>query len=520
MVLNAKQAETREVPRIGGRLAKAIDCMSERIIRRELEDLNVVPFSVKSAMSAADGSFVAKSKRTIDPSLIDFYGSLRGLEALPIALELRNLHEFSDVLGQAYEEAVRGTMARLPSCVDPDRILKREGRRAALSLLSPELRMKDGFYSTGYNPSFWRLSDMIEYDEIFNAAVYGHLSHYARTFLAQVSHENNLGPDPALELSFASSPSNKMIGKPVTKVDVWVGEEERLVKGVLFMKTCSMEPDLFAARLLAGSGVFTPEARNVRYEMPDGEEGGYGLILDVSRGSGGDIAFPLSRLSMLKQPAIEYLKPRLPELSKALGHAFEVCRLRGIQDRHTDNTWIMISGEQMKIAMIDLDLVCCYPFDTLLYQREFAAHLKSIAGYLSFLHDRPSTDDVEIILRKMRSSFLEGAAEANASDRERELHMAEEFKSYEGKPVGIFLGEGHLDNHFDYSEGGHFTQNALNGPFRQQLIVGGPDSGRFRFDAEMAWEYGYSAQSAIEPKEFWEWVFSIAERYPVRSIVY
>ncbi len=529
MAMSAKPAETRDAISLGGSVGKLGDCMEERFsrqTRRKDDQVDVTLLRVASLMNSADGSFVAKSRRTIDHLLTFYYSPLGRLDALPeVARELKNLYKFNDILGHEYEEAARRILHRFPSCINPDQISMREGRHAVLSFLRPEIRLRDAAYMDESLPKLRRVADLANHDELFNAAIYGHLSFYANVFLDQGIRKTKSVSDsePDCVLSFASLPRHRIIGNPVTRVEVWAGEDERRLKGKLFLKACSMGPDLFASRLLAGSGVFIPEIRTVWYNKPDGEEGEYGLMLDASHGPGIFYAFPLGKLDCLDQPTIAFLRPKALELSKALGHAFEICRLRGIQDRHPFNTWLMITDEgRLRISMIDMDLVGCYPSDVRLFQQEFASHLESIAAYLSIsLIDIVSgTDATGEALKMIKASFIEGAAEANQADRRRDFKIAEEFEVYDGKPVGIFIREDSLAGHFLDSEAACLTYNALNGPARQRLIVGGPNSGRFRFNAGKAWEHGYSAQRAIKPKDFWEGVFTIADCHPVRSIVY
>lgn len=501
------------------------NCFEEGPVRKTEPGIDVTRLLVVGTMRSADGTFVQRSRRTRDHLITHYHSPLKGLEAQSeLIREIRTLYKLDEVLGQAYEDAVRGVARGRASCGAQGRSCRREGRYASLSMLRPELKLNNAVYLDEGLPNLWRMELLVENDELFNAAIYGNLAFFANAFLEQVNHSGGSATcqEPELELSAASGPKNKIVGNPVTRVEITAGEGDRHCRGTVFLKTCSIEPDLFASRLLAGSGVFLPQMRSVSYTMPDEREGQYGLILDASSGPGGGTAFPISRLDSLDRDAAAYVKLRLGDISKALGHAFEICRLRGIQDRHPLNTWLKISESgDISIALIDLDVVGCYPLDLIRYQMEYAARLSSIANCLLSSEITGASDEEGRIdtLRALARPFLEGAREAYLADRRRDANIAEEFDIYDGRPVGIFCREDNL-RYFPRTEEGPVTYNALNGPGRQRMIAGGPNSGRFRFDAGMAWEYGYSAQRAIRPDDFWRAALSMAEGYTIRSIVY
>jgi hypothetical protein len=156
------------------------------------------------------------------------------------------------------------------------------------------------------------------------------------------------------------------------------------------------------------------------------------------------------------------------------------------------------------------------------FQQELAARLRHIAQSLSelFPHGGSGTDGSQKALGLLKKPFMEGAARAYSEDKSRDFDIAQNFVLHNGYPVGLYCRLGYLMEHFPHSNLGPTTFNPINGPERQQLIIGGGDSGRFIFNADKAWKHGYLVQRSIKPRDFWEPVFSMAASDPSTSIVY
>ncbi|HSB46501.1 MAG TPA: hypothetical protein VLD37_00690, partial [Candidatus Bilamarchaeum sp.] len=153
--------------------------------------------------------------------------------------------------------------------------------------------------------------------------------------------------------------SVKMMPGAVGAFRVTVGKGAK--EASVFLKEMSLGPDAFATKLFAGTGVLTPEVRQVFYKTPWGAKAEYGLMQDVRGIPGVRRACAIADLAGNPELAGK-VWGNMGEFSEALGHAMERSRARGLQDRHARNVWVVETNDgKIKIAMIDLDIVASYP---------------------------------------------------------------------------------------------------------------------------------------------------------------
>jgi hypothetical protein len=308
----------------------------------------------------------------------------------------------------------------------------------------------------------------------------------------------------------------------------------------VYLKINGMEPDELALELLKPSQIIVPRLMRIEYTLPYGDTSEYGVIQDIGSVEGVRAAVSLRALARHERLSQIVLK-RLDEFAFILGHAFETCRMFGIQDRRSRNMHLIEKDDgSLAIGMIDLDLVACYPNEKS-YQIVFSQWLKNIMGSLDFAFEHgelvrsdPSSirraicnEDISgasLRMQKIRDAmldgFMQGAETTHLSytDPGTQARILRQFELHHGKPVGIYLMGEMLYRLLGDRRKGEYCCNKINGKV-QDLIPSGPNSGRFLLESTESWNNGFMVQVDGKPSDFWMWTLDRAtEWFPIQNV--
>jgi hypothetical protein len=291
----------------------------------------------------------------------------------------------------------------------------------------------------------------------------------------------------------------------------------------LFLKPNSHEPNILARKLLRLFGVLVPEIRNFRY-VQNGEKQEYGLAEDIGELDCVENCASLRGLARNQEMA-RFVSENFDEFCRKLGTVFEVCRMLGIQDRHSRNVYVAKTKQgKIVIGMIDLDVVACYS-DSRAYLNAYAGQLHYILNDFDFLLrfgkevranpgkiaesvDQDSHTESRIrkraLAKLLASGFLKGADEARDyfSDRKTQKRMLATLNEHDGKFVGLYMNSKGLKRNMEKTGG----RVKLNGG-SHVVSTKGPNKGRFILDAVGAWERGFLFQLMLDVEKFWRETF-------------
>lgn len=296
-----------------------------------------------------------------------------------------------------------------------------------------------------------------------------------------------------------------------------------------YAKEAGLQPDILAAELLREILLIVPDIRNVPVMLPGSAWIEYGVMQDIADADMVRHAVSLRGLARNKHMS-ELVDERFEEFGFILGHALEVCRMLGIQDRAARNVYIIEKTDgSLAIGMIDLDLVACYP-DEQFCRLSFGGQLYDILRSLDIalvygdllrtrsrlirkvLHNENRTDQVKRrheLINRMRSAFLDGARAGRQffMDKENQEMVRTKLMMHEGKPVGLALNDRLM------AERDNDEKPLINGR-KQSIIRDGSNKGRFFLSWSDAWSRGFLVQQKEELIDFWSPSF----RYAIRGI--
>jgi hypothetical protein len=312
-------------------------------------------------------------------------------------------------------------------------------------------------------------------------------------------------------------------------------------KADVYVKENGMEPDVLAVRLLRKAGILVPDVRNVWYGLPDGQELQYGIMQDIADADGVRRALSLRAIARDERMSGLVLED-LDGFADKLGHAFEVCRKLGIQDRHARNVYLVEKEDgELAIGMIDLDLVACYPHD-IRFESAFTGQLSRILDSLYFAErygelvrtkpsiigevlkseDKDEAKEMKTRLRdSIRDAFIGGARKGHGfyCNSQNALDVHSLLMLHHGQPVGWRPREDTLKVLLTMREGTLGLCDPINGRV-QELIADGPNAGRFLLDWSEAWERGFIHHLNRDVKAFWAEPLGHAHERPMLTLAY
>jgi hypothetical protein len=294
-----------------------------------------------------------------------------------------------------------------------------------------------------------------------------------------------------------------------------------------------MAPDMIAVRLLRRKGILVPEIHADTYGIPFRGDSAYGLMEDIADMIG--VARAVSLRALARDGLMEaFVKSNFDVFCEKLGHAFEVSRKIGLQDRHARNMGVaMMEDGRLEIYMIDLDVVACYP-DIMLFQMTYAGQLNSIVQSLDFSNKHGelvrsfpqsvsgivSKEDKEEVDRRRKAIYWQiGAPFRAGTERAHSQYDGPEevrrvrriLEEHDGNPVGFKQTPGMLRHN-------RKTGYAINGR-QQDLIDSGPDCGRFKLNWKEAFGKFYENLTTL-PEVFWARTLRMAPEKESHAIIY
>jgi hypothetical protein len=286
----------------------------------------------------------------------------------------------------------------------------------------------------------------------------------------------------------------------------------------VYVKEAGLQPDELAAELLREVKQIIPKIRNICIEPEDKELIEYGVMQNIADVDGVKNIVSLRGLARNKYMSELVLK-RFDEFCFVLGHAFEVCRMLGIQDRTARNMYVVEKTDgSLAIGEIDLDLVACYPeMDYSVFS--YGGQLTDVVTALDFaivhgpllrtqpemlgkvmMDDEPESRMIRRhgLVNRVREKFFEGVMDAREffADNENAIKIHEKLCSHQGKPVGLAMTDAEMNAREDD------IKPRINGRV-QSLIQIGPNQGRFLLQCSEAWRHGFLEQAGEDPIAFW-----------------
>jgi hypothetical protein len=438
-------------------------------------------------------------------------------EFKPIAQELAGLRRASEALARIYQDRVNGCLDKEEKRVSSGfsaklgiRVAVAEGRRAVYDNLGVRLLP----LSKGLAESMG-MDDLYKCGSLLDLIVHGNALQYARVRAGMPT------PETTISKVWGSTGSFR------------IALEQTGHKRSYFVKEGSMGPDIFAVKLLRSTGIVVPEISAIEYDLPFRGDSEFGIMDDIAEMEGVVRAVSLRALAR-DEFMEEFVWRNFEDFCEKLGHAFEVSRKLGLQDRHARNMGVaMMESGELAIYMIDLDVVACYP-DIGLFQHSYAGQVNSIVQSLDFsnahgelvrsspeaIRSLVGTEDKKLLTKRqkriyaqMNRMFKAGTEKAHRFYRmpatREELERA--FREHDGHPVGWKQTPGMLNED-------RKTGHAINGS-RQELIGGGPDCGRFRLRWRDAFSKFFENMSTV-PEIFWTRALKLAPQKEAATIVY
>jgi len=466
-----------------------------------------------AAMQPSSG-FLLRAKDSIElkcvydtPTILSELGMPNYKGCIALANELSKLYEKDPVLASAYENSLGVFL----STANPEEFKK---RWSAHSLARIARGMAREAVYAHLNISMKRISndianslareEMAGRQELFDIIIYGK----ARQNILKMART---GQDAHIEFEKVYA------GIGVYRACAIKGD----IRKNVYIKEAGGEPDILAGELLREEGVIAPKTMNACFQLPDGTFSEYSIMQDIGDAQGVKRAVSLRALARDAKMSALVLE-NLDDFWQKLGHAFETCRMLGIQDRHDRNVFVIEKEDgALSIGMIDLDIVACYsPIESYMqayagqfhwisasidFAMEFGNDVRTIPGQIKevLAWDPPgSTRERRVKLGEQGfGRFLEGADLAGAHFRKRatQQKLRKILKRFDGKPVGWGCSEKKMHG---LRKGRERAIAVVNGNI-QSIMSKGPNRGRFLLDSHNAWEQGFKVQIKAKSRSFW-----------------
>jgi len=426
---------------------------------------------------------------------------------LALANELSKSYEKDPALASVYESSLKSFL----STVDPEEYKKRWSTHSIVRIAREMAR--EAVYAH-LNISMKKISkdiakgittqELIDRQELFDMIIHGK----ARQNILRMARA---GQEAHIEFEKVYA------GIEVYRASVIHGSTRKHV----YVKEAGGEPDILAEELLREGGIVAPKIMNACFQLPDGTFSEYSVMQDIADAQGVKRAVSLRSLARDARMSAFVLE-NLDDFWQKLGHAFETCRMLGIQDRHDRNVFVIEKEDgALSIGMIDLDIVACYsPGEG--YMQAYAGQFHWISASIDFAREfgndvRTMPEQIKEVLawdppdciRERRvglgeqgfGRFLEGADLAGALFRKRpnQQKLRKILKRFDGKPVGWGCSEKKMR---ELRKERERAIAIVNGNI-QSIMSKGPNRGRFLLDSLNAWEQGFKVQLEAKGQSFW-----------------